>query len=425
MDTRYEKSVNKKDYSAKFLSFVMISSLIYGFNSQFYASCLIALCEIVTILLINQRANLKLLVVPKNHYALSLLFFLVGMLFSLYILYSNESLNLVFYNGMIRSIFIVIHFVFGFSLFQGYFKENRIDNVLFLLPLSVAIYAVYIFLDYNFNANTVLNNNNNALPLITNRRFLGYIALLGSLVGTYRLLNYGKLMEFSWVTILAIANLSVVIWLGGRGAIISYFIILLLFIAFDYYFRKNKLDIYAVKNWIILILLSLTITSPLNVFAWNGGIRLGFGSELYESIDEFGGSRVQMWYEAFIMFTEQPWFGYGPGTYRFLSDFGLNNGFNHPHNFILQILFEFGAVGLVCLGCYLTALGGKSLKLMSKVKDESLDLSIIMIGGLIIHGLVSGPLFHAQPVMIIVFLISYVFYRVRSGMTNEENSQQY
>ncbi|PMO62644.1 hypothetical protein BCT06_01295 [Vibrio breoganii] len=423
MDTRYEKLENKKDCSANFLSFVMISSLIYCFNSQFYASCLIALCEIVTVLLINQRVSLKLLVVPKNHYALSLVCFLIGMLFSLYILYARENLNLVFYNGMIRSIFIVIHFIFGFALFQGYFKDNGINNVLFLLPLSVLIYAIYLFGDYNFNVNTVLDNNNNALPLITNRRFAGYIALLGALIGTYRLFHSDKIINFNWVSILAISNFSMIIWLGGRGAIISYFVMISMFIGFDYYFRGNKLTSISVINWISLILLSLILTSPLNVFSWNGGVRFGFGSDLYESAEAFGGPRVEQWYEAFIMFIEQPWLGYGPGSYRFLSEFGLNYGFNHPHNFILQILFEFGVVGLFCIGTYLALLAVKSLFLLQKTKDESLDLSIIMIGGLIVHGLVSGPLFHAQPVMIIVFLISYVFYRVSSGMTNEANSQ--
>ncbi|MEZ9418821.1 O-antigen ligase family protein [Vibrio breoganii] len=414
MYNKYASVARKNDYSFIFLSFVIFSSLIYCFKSQFYASCLIALCELVAILFIDQRTKVKILVLPNCRHSVSLYCFLLGVLISLYFLYLNQGLSTVFYHGFLRSTFIIIHFSFGIALFQGYFKTHGIENLLILLPLSVIIYSIFIFLDYNLNINTVLDNRNASLPLISNRRFLGYIALLGALIGTYKLLNTNKLISLDLFSFIAITNLSMMIWLGGRGAIISYIIMVILFVFFDYYYRGNNLRFINIVNLLLLLISSIIITTPLNVFSWNGGLRLAGGSDLYESIEKFGNGRIEIWKEAFFMFTEQPWLGYGAGSYKFLSSFGLNHGFYHPHNLILQILIEFGLFGLLCIGFYLVSLAINSIAFAIKEKDESLDLSIIMVGGLLFHGLVDGTVFHAQPVMILVFLISYICYRVRS-----------
>ena len=68
--------------------------------------------------------------------------------------------------------------------------------------------------------------------------------------------------------------------------------------------------------------------------------------------------RIQLWKYGYIIFLENPYFGKGPGGFAIMAyndfyaqkSYGnllINDNFthNHPHNFIIQFMVEWGIIG--------------------------------------------------------------------------------
>jgi O-antigen ligase len=76
---------------------------------------------------------------------------------------------------------------------------------------------------------------------------------------------------------------------------------------------------------------------------------LGLGMES-GSVTEYTSGRWEIWSETFRRFLDRPWIGHGEGQARHGIE-TLYGGFNHPHNSILQFLYQWGLVGTIALAC--------------------------------------------------------------------------
>ena len=86
----------------------------------------------------------------------------------------------------------------------------------------------------------------------------------------------------------------------------------------------------------------------------------------------------------------------------------INDNFthNHPHNFIIQFMVEWGIIGTSLIFILLISLGIKSLKYFFKFKKYNLLISGLSIIGLASHGLVDGALYHATFTFYFVLFLS-------------------
>ncbi|MEZ9783998.1 hypothetical protein AB4339_03795, partial [Vibrio breoganii] len=139
------------------------------------------------------------------------------------------------------------------------------------LSISISLYVVFLLIDFLLNSNAMQNYERDALPLITNRRYAGYIAMLNSIFLFFYLLNINdesKKHNIYYCSLLYIVNFSFLTWLGGRGAVFSFLIsIILIMLAFIY--LKN----IALKSIIFLFILSVLssiVSIPFSIFEWNG-----------------------------------------------------------------------------------------------------------------------------------------------------------
>lgn len=140
-----------------------------------------------------------------------------------------------------------------------------------------------------------------------------------------------------------VLSLTAIVIFQSRSALLIYFIS-----AFIYLIKSSF-------NWRRNLLISLTSLSVFAfIFIW---ITLFKGSDtggIY-----FGEGRVKLWLSAFLMFTENPLLGFGPGTFglfyeEFLDKLSLPQSFLHdyrhtpwPHNLYLEILAETGLPGFI------------------------------------------------------------------------------
>jgi O-antigen ligase len=100
---------------------------------------------------------------------------------------------------------------------------------------------------------------------------------------------------------------------------------------------------------------------------------------LFEQADDplRGANRFDQFAGAYRLWLEAPVFGHGLAGFYYLYGSGVEIPGNHPHNIILQILVEFGIIGL--LFCVLFMASGLRHFSFRRLQDDPLALVVLMI----------------------------------------------
>ncbi|MGI9896956.1 O-antigen ligase family protein [Vibrio natriegens] len=204
-------------------------------------------------------------------------------------------------------------------------------------------------------------------------------------------------------TFSTITSISLLIWLGGRGAILSYTIGLMLTLYIIY--KHNKLKIKNLVNLSLLTLVSVILSTPFNIYSWNGLNRLLDSSQYYgQDINSLSTNRIELWSLSWDFIKEKPLLGYGAESFLLNSD----TIFRHPHNFIMQWLFDFGTIGAVLFLIFITLiLISGYINTISKLSDNNL-ISIAICVGIISNALVSGTLYYSPPLFILCIVSGFI-----------------
>ncbi|MEZ9629961.1 O-antigen ligase family protein [Vibrio breoganii] len=401
--------IRKKDIPIEkyCLLLIVFFSTFLNFNSPYWTSCYIALLELLFICLIVKKYDISFISIPKTSEQLSITLFIAFSLISCCFMYASDAVS---YNhitfSFTRYFFIIIHILFGCALCKSYFRAGNLNDILMILSISLSLYVAFLLLDFLLNSNAMQSYEMNALPLITNRRYAGYIAMINSIFLLFLLLNTNdnsKKSNMYYYSLLYIVNFSFLIWLGGRGAVFSFLISMILIILAFIYLENVKLK--SIIFLFILSTLSSVVSIPFSIFEWNGMHRYLVGFEKSVSLEQFSSGRLSMWADTLTLILQQPFFGYGADAYRFLGP----TGHYQPHNFVLQVLLEFGLLGLLFLGTFFYSIVKKSIENLIVNKDQSSLLAVILIISLFVHGLLDGTIYHAQPVMLLAILCAYAF----------------
>ena len=302
--------------------------------------------------------------------------------------------------SLFRYLVMVTHVIFIISLTK-YFSLN--DKLPFdYLPHAILVAVLLLFIDINLNLTSIDYSEGLRIITSSNIRHLGHIVIVSTLYLSIKLLMGERLNNILFI-LSTITSISLLIWLGGRGAIYSYLIGASLAIVVIY--KSNELKI---KN--ILILTSLVITSviislPLNIYSWNGLNRLLDTKQYYgQDINTLSTDRIELWNISLDYIKEKPFFGYGAESFILNSE----TIFRHPHNFIVQWLFNFGLVGtliFLTFMIYIIIIGFNN----SKNKSYFINLfPLACLCGLLSNALVSGTLYYSPPFFILCIVTSII-----------------
>ncbi len=113
------------------------------------------------------------------------------------------------------------------------------------------------------------------------------------------------------------------------------------------------------------------------------------------------GGRLTMWFDALEVAKERPWFGFGESQYRLMVP-GAQANFNHPHNGIVQIIFQWGGIGALCF----FSLFGWAWWRVIGVAQRKPDLGVpalLTISTLFAIAMIEGSLYHTWPVAMMTF----------------------
>ncbi|MGP8307456.1 O-antigen ligase family protein [Vibrio sp. YIC-376] len=200
-----------------------------------------------------------------------------------------------------------------------------------------------------------------------------------------------------------ITSISLLIWLGGRGAILSYLIGLIVSLAIMY--KHHQLKIKRLLRLVFLIIVSVIVSTPLNIYSWNGLNRLLETRKYYsQDINAISTNRIELWRLSWEFIKEKPFFGYGAESFLLNSE----TIFRHPHNFIVQWLFDFGAIGTLLFLSFIifTIITGYS-NVKSKLRIKNL-ISIVIFVGILSNGLISGTLYYSPSFFILCIVSAFI-----------------
>lgn len=296
--------------------------------------------------------------------------------------------------------FIIIHILFATCLSSYiHLSRQKKTSLLEAIPFAIAIIAAILW----FTINYIIPSNNFSFsqnpPLASNIRHIGYICTVSTTIITLKLListlRYGNT---ALLLALSIINFSLLLWLGGRTAIVAVLICLIL----SSILLKAKSDLKLVNLLLLLIVagLSFLIAHNLAIFPWNGPIPFNHSIDSTlseESLNRFSSGRLDIWILSISATLESPWLGLGPEGYLFLPNrsFGIQ-----PHNLFVQIFLEWGILGG---GVFIILLSYGLLKCLIITLNSSGQefnaclIAFMVIISLTLHSLTDGTYYHAQP----------------------------
>jgi O-Antigen ligase len=308
-------------------------------------------------------------------------------------------------NFAVQAFFVSRYFLHIFLMSSVVFIVSKSIDFSFHYWSSIVLHGAVVYVFSLIAFCLLLTNPQNfpwveRIPSATNIRqignVMGILALAPATAFIFRESN--KTATF---TVLAFMFLmTFVMWSGTRGSLLGFGIA----VSIAGWQNRKSIRSSRLLSLILLSLLALLISlifpTPAPEF---GMIRV---AESFSSGDAASG-RLQMWQTTIEAIRNMPFFGYGAGTFRsnMASAWSFGYPYNHPHNFVLQFVYDWGVIG-GGLALMLLARFGFAILTSDQGTDEERFLSISGFVALIVMALIEGTLFHPLPIVIAITLMT-------------------
>ena len=397
------------------LIYILISAIIFVTAGDFindYKKLIVI--KIIIILLITFKINFieELKKEIKTNEKLSIILILFTISITVSFIASPSKIYQFAYQWLRIRYLDNITDIFLFISFYLYFKDRNINynNLIKSIIFPGLIFSIFVI--YAFISNKGLSNNNKEILFFDGTRMVG---MLVTLLVTFYLGSMHSLLQkkniqniFFLTTFMTLAML-----LQGRGtivAILSTYLFMSILLLFE---RKKFINEFLI--FIFSICLSILLAQIIfHILSLSDDFVLREKKTFFYTFD-----RIELWKYGYIIFLESPYFGKGPGGFavaayndfyaqKSYGDMLIGHSFthNHPHNFVIQFLVEWGVIGTLLIFILLITLSIKSLKHFFIFKDYHLLIPGVSIVGLTSHGLIDGTLFHATFTFYFVLFLS-------------------
>ena len=303
--------------------------------------------------------------------------------------------------------------IFLFIFLYLYFKDRNINYGNLIKTIIIPGIVFSIFVIYAFVSNQGLSDTNREIIFFDGRRMVGMLItflIVFHLGCMHSILKQKNLQNIFILTIL----MTLAILLMGRGTMVAVlatysFMCIILLINKKNFRNEFLIFVFSIFTSILLSQIIFSITS-----SSSDDFEYRSSYHLLLTFD-----RINLWKYGYLIFIENPYFGKGPGGFAIAAynDFYAQKSYgnllitdnfthNHPHNFIIQFMVEWGIIGTLLIFILFTSLVIKSLKYFFKFKKYNLLISGLSIIGLASHGLVDGALYHATFTFYFVLFLS-------------------
>ncbi len=201
----------------------------------------------------------------------------------------------------------------------------------------------------------------------------------------------------------AVVSEAFIFWSGSRGGVFA----LLAMVAFASIALPARTTIR--RLW-FSIAATMPMAAALSLIwvppssAWGLWRILAMMNKFGDGAQAFTANRTLLWRDAVELIVQRPWTGYGQAQFRFLAP-AANGYYAHPHNFVLQFLFEFGILGAALL-FYVIGLGLVRGWPAMRRGDSVGTIALLGAITLLSYGLIDSTLYQPFPLFAFVILLT-------------------
>ena len=186
--------------------------------------------------------------------------------------------------------------------------------------------------------------------LAQSNHFANYTAL--GLVSLGLLFQKGRL-RIAYMLPLAF----VLLWVMALSSSRSSWLYLLMMSVLALWAGRNRAELRTLSYYCVMLLAGFLAVNYLVKLPGMGGGQNVSTLQRFSGADAFGGIRLYMWHEAWLMFASAPWLGVGFGQFSWqhfqmgplLQRANLSGLYNNSHNLVFQLAAEAGMAGLAVL----------------------------------------------------------------------------
>lgn len=161
----------------------------------------------------------------------------------------------------------------------------------------------------------------------------------------------------------------------------------------------------------VLRLLAASGTGLLISNVWIPDARYGV-SRIFEAtfansdgLNGFTSNRLLMWQQSLELISARPLLGYGLGQFKFLVPSAMNT-FTHPHNSLIQFLFQWGIIGTAAVVFMILPAFRKIGSIFKGEGIVSEQIALSLLAGHFSMSLIEGNLFHVYPMSIVALALA-------------------
>lgn len=241
------------------------------------------------------------------------------------------------------------------------------------------------------------------LPSGTNVRQIGYfVAIIAIAPVSFLLFGRKQTAIYCFVVILLVTFIA---WTGSRGALLGLFLgpVLAVLVLWRSPI-KSRAGLLTV-SFAAGLLASLPLPAPAPDF---GLVRMA--SSL--SQEEVGSGRSFVWKSTLAEIKKSPWIGHGSGSFKHAMKGKYGFNFNHPHQLVLQYIYDWGLIGGGAAGLLLLLLFFASLKRAREINDAPAYAAISALCTIAVVGMIDGAFFYPLSIILAVAIAAIGFAKI-------------
>ena len=298
----------------------------------------------------------------------------------------------------------LIHGLFFVSVayLANYLSGRNKNHFFYALFGASSVYVILVAFYVSLVPNPLNYEWVNNIPGYTNVRHTGYFIgpTLGAAIAYYANVREQKKRILCAATIALLACFG--FWSGSRALFFSFIVTLMICVVIFPKMRRgrNLLEIA------IILVLAACISLFVPIYNPSFGIFHRLATTDYSNLDTASSGRLAIWNYTLPYIFEHPWFGYGADQYRYAVEHPSMQ-INHPHNLILQLLFQWGVIGAACFMSLLMALWVWSVKLTMQIGQNAAP-AFVIFSTILTYSMIDGTLNYPLPIMLACIAVAQI-----------------
>lgn len=234
---------------------------------------------------------------------------------------------------------------------------------------------------------------------VTNVRQLGFYSVIGAAAALGLALTApGERTRWGWIGATGVL-LALSFWSGTRSSLAA-FGATSVFAALAF---PGLRSVAAARTWALAVLLGLCLSFLHQVrHPAYGAFRIWASSEG----DNPDTGRLEVWLGTLRVIPQSPWIGFGESQFRSLVP-EAGGVFNHPHNWLLQIVFQWGVIGAACYFALAAFVLHRFYRSTRAIGSAALP-AFLVATSLLVYALYEGTLYHPYPISMLLVAIAWV-----------------